>query len=52
MSIATAFTFAPDAATAATRWLTALKSERRAAPKTLEAYARDLGQCDGLCRCD
>jgi integrase/recombinase XerC len=39
-----ALTFAPDAATAATQWLTALKSERRAAPKTLEAYARDLGQ--------
>ena len=39
-----AFTFAPDAAAAAARWLAALKSERRAAPKTLEAYARDLGQ--------
>ena len=40
----TAFTFAPDAARAAAQWLSALKSERRAAPKTLEAYARDLGQ--------
>ena len=39
-----AFTFAPDAAKAAAQWLAALKSERRAAPKTLEAYARDMGQ--------
>ncbi len=39
-----AFTFAPDAAKAAQQWLTALKSERRVAANTLEAYARDLGQ--------
>jgi integrase/recombinase XerC len=37
-------TFAPDAAAAAQRWLAALKSERRMAALTLEAYARDLGQ--------
>ena len=36
--------FAPDAAKCASQWLDALKSERRAAPKTLEAYARDMGQ--------
>ncbi|HUR43957.1 MAG TPA: tyrosine recombinase XerC [Aestuariivirga sp.] len=36
--------FAPDAAKSASQWLDALKSERRAAPKTLEAYARDMGQ--------
>ena len=39
-----AFTFAPDAERAAAQWLTALKSERRAAALTLEAYGRDLGQ--------
>ncbi|MBC8038404.1 MAG: site-specific integrase, partial [Rhizobiales bacterium] len=39
-----ASTFAPDAAAAAAQWLAFLKSERRAAPKTLEAYARDMGQ--------
>lgn len=39
-----ALTFAPDAAAAAQRWLAALKSERRMAALTLEAYARDLGQ--------
>ena len=39
-----ALSFAPDAAIAAQRWLTALKSERRMAALTLEAYARDLGQ--------
>jgi len=38
------FSFAPDAATAASQWLAFLKVERRAAPKTLEAYARDMGQ--------
>ncbi|MGH6855488.1 MAG: tyrosine recombinase XerC [Aestuariivirga sp.] len=43
-----AFTFAPDAAAAATQWLGSLKSERRAAAKTLEAYARDLGQFAGF----
>ena len=35
---------APDAAAAAQSWLASLKTERRMAPKTLEAYARDLGQ--------
>ena len=39
-----AFAFAADAASAAQGWLAALKSERRMATKTLEAYARDLGQ--------
>ena len=48
-----AFQFASDAAGAAALWLTALKSERRLAAKTLEAYTRDLGQfaaflCDHL----
>jgi integrase/recombinase XerC len=38
------FTFAPDATAAAVQWLAALKSERRAAPKTTEAYSRDLRQ--------
>src|SRR5260370_5072746 len=33
-----------------TRWLSHLRAERRWAPKTLEAYARDLRQClDFLC---
>lgn len=36
--------FAPDAAEAANHWLGALKSVRRMAPKTLDAYARDLSQ--------
>jgi integrase/recombinase XerC len=39
-----AFAFAPNAANCAAQWLESLKSERRAAPKTLEAYARDMGQ--------
>jgi integrase/recombinase XerC len=39
-----AFSLAPDAADAASHWLTALKSERRLSDRTLEAYARDLGQ--------
>lgn len=39
-----AFTFASDAAAAAAQWLAFLKVERRAAAKTLEAYARDVGQ--------
>ena len=34
----------PDAAAAGAEWLTSLRSERRLAPKTLEAYTRDLGQ--------
>ncbi|MBI2717998.1 MAG: tyrosine recombinase XerC [Rhizobiales bacterium] len=43
-----AFTFAPDAASAAAQWLQSLKSERRAAALTLEAYGRDLGQFAGF----
>jgi integrase/recombinase XerC len=39
-----AFQFAPDAVHAAGLWLQSLKSERRLAAKTLEAYGRDLGQ--------
>jgi integrase/recombinase XerC len=39
-----AFSFSADAAEVANRWLAALTSERRMAPKTIEAYARDLGQ--------
>lgn len=39
-----AFDFAPDAAALAAEWLSSLKSGRRSAAKTLEAYARDLGQ--------
>ncbi len=39
-----AFAFASEAATAVSQWLAFLKVERRAAPKTLEAYARDMGQ--------
>ncbi|MCA3556188.1 tyrosine recombinase XerC [Aestuariivirga sp.] len=35
---------APDAAAAMQGWLQSLKSERRMAAKTLEAYARDFGQ--------
>ena len=37
-----------DAATVAIRWLSALKSERRMAAKTLEAYAHDLSQFGGF----
>lgn len=36
--------FAPDAAAAAVSWMASLKAVRRMSPKTLEAYARDLGQ--------
>jgi integrase/recombinase XerC len=36
--------FAPDAAAAAQAWLASLRAERRMAAKTIEAYARDLGQ--------
>ena len=39
-----AFNFAPDAAAAANQWLAFLKVERRAASRTLEAYARDMSQ--------
>lgn len=38
------FGLAPDAADVALRWHAHLKSERRMAAKTLEAYARDLSQ--------
>ena len=43
-----AITLGPDAAQAAQDWLSSLKSERRMAAKTLEAYARDLGQFAGF----
>jgi integrase/recombinase XerC len=39
-----AFTFAPDAAEIAGRWLGSLRTEHRMADKTIEAYTRDLGQ--------
>lgn len=38
------FGLAPDAVPLALQWLAKLKSERRVAAKTLEAYTRDLGQ--------
>ena len=38
------FGLAADAALVALAWLRALKSERRLAAKTLEAYAHDIGQ--------
>ena len=38
----------PDAATVALKWLSSLKSERRMAAKTLEAYAHDLSQFGGF----
>jgi integrase/recombinase XerC len=38
------FGFSADAADIAMRWLQSLKSERRMAAKTLEAYARDVSQ--------
>lgn len=40
----TIFNFAPDASAVAQGWLGTLKSERRLSAKTLEAYARDMGQ--------
>jgi integrase/recombinase XerC len=39
-----ALSLAPDAAAAAQAWLAGLRTERRMAVKTLEAYARDFGQ--------
>lgn len=39
-----AISLAPDASLAAQGWLASLRSERRMAAKTLEAYGRDLGQ--------
>jgi integrase/recombinase XerC len=39
-----ATSLAPDAAAAAQAWLKSLRTERRMAAKTLEAYARDFGQ--------
>ena len=39
-----AISLAPDAADGLQAWLKSLKTERRMAAKTLEAYARDLGQ--------
>lgn len=39
-----ATSLASDAAAAAQAWLVSLRAERRMAPKTLEAYARDFGQ--------
>jgi integrase/recombinase XerC len=42
------FNLAPDAADIATSWLAALKSERRMAVKTLDAYAHDVAQFCGF----
>lgn len=42
------FNLAPDAAYIAASWLMALKSERRMAFKTLEAYAHDISQFCGF----
>ena len=42
------FGLAPDAAAVALKWLSSLKSERRMAAKTLEAYAHDLSQFGGF----
>jgi integrase/recombinase XerC len=44
MSDGLQFGFSDDAAGIAVRWLQSLKSERRMAAKTLEAYARDVSQ--------
>jgi integrase/recombinase XerC len=38
------FNFAPDASLIAKSWLASLKSERRMATKTLEAYTHDISQ--------
>ncbi|MCB1381269.1 MAG: site-specific integrase, partial [Alphaproteobacteria bacterium] len=43
-----ALSFAPDAAGVAQRWLASLATERRMSAKTIEAYARDLGQFAGF----
>jgi integrase/recombinase XerC len=43
-----ATSLAADAAGAAQDWLKSLQSERRMAAKTIEAYARDLGQFAGF----
>jgi integrase/recombinase XerC len=42
------FNLAPDTASIAVNWLGALKSERRMAAKTLEAYAHDISQFAGF----
>jgi integrase/recombinase XerC len=42
------FGLAPDAAKIAVGWLAALKSERRMAAKTLEAYTHDVSQFGGF----
>ena len=44
MSDGLQFGLSGDAAEIAVRWLQSLKSERRMAAKTLEAYARDVSQ--------
>jgi integrase/recombinase XerC len=44
MSDGLQFGFSGDSAEIALRWLQSLKSERRMAAKTLEAYARDVSQ--------
>lgn len=44
MSDGLQFGFSGDVAEIAVRWLQSLKSERRMAAKTLEAYARDVSQ--------
>lgn len=46
-----ATSLAPDAAAAVQGWLASLRTERRMAAKTLEAYGRDLGQFAGF-MCD
>jgi integrase/recombinase XerC len=43
-----ALSFAPDAAAAAQAWMASLRTERRMAALTLEAYARDLSQFAGF----
>lgn len=44
------FGFADDAARLVSVWLSSLKEERRLAPKTLEAYARDITQFGSFLR--